>query len=91
MDSIGGLCWCDYNEFRRIDGIRQIFGHTPRGPEWDDQKRNLLLDSHHGYPWALINESGDVTINTINVELSTVNINTDTGLHGGTAISIGHG
>lgn len=26
---VGGLLWCDYNEFMDIPGVNQIFGHTP--------------------------------------------------------------
>ena len=29
--SVGGLVWCDYEEFEDVPGVRQIFGHT-RGP-----------------------------------------------------------
>ena len=28
--TIGGLLWCDWSEFQPINGIHQIFGHTPR-------------------------------------------------------------
>jgi hypothetical protein len=67
-NNVGGPCWCDYHEFIPIAGIRQIFGHTPRGPDWaDSEHRNLLLDSHHGYPWAMIHVDGTVTINKIEI------------------------
>lgn len=66
MDSVGGIFWCDYYEFVPIKGIRQIFGHSKRGPKHTDpDHRNLLLDSRDGYYWAFINEVGEVTVNKL--------------------------
>lgn len=28
-DSFGGLVWCDIKEFKAVNGLSQIFGHTP--------------------------------------------------------------
>jgi len=31
----GGILWCDHDELRRIQGVRQIYGHTPADlPRW---------------------------------------------------------
>jgi hypothetical protein len=38
--SYGGPVWCDFNkEFKPIEGVRQIFGHTPG--------RNIRVRYHH--------------------------------------------
>ena len=29
-ENVGGLLWCDFNEFEPIPGIQQVFGHTPK-------------------------------------------------------------
>ncbi|RNJ76937.1 MAG: hypothetical protein D9C04_05085 [Nitrosopumilus sp. B06] len=41
--SVGGILWCDYDEFEDIPGIRQIFGHTNSG----DIRHVTNKDSEH--------------------------------------------
>lgn len=33
---VGGILWCDVNEFKATKGLCQIFGHTPDGPKFID-------------------------------------------------------
>lgn len=51
----GGIMWCDRTEFVGIDGVNQIFGHTPnKKPIWlefgspltNAYSRNLALDNY---------------------------------------------
>ncbi len=52
----GGVNWCDVNEFLPIDGVNQVFGHTPQPRPWKyDTKRrkkttvnsdNYCIDTH---------------------------------------------
>lgn len=45
MNAFGGIFWCDYNEFRDIDNLKQMFGHTKS----NDVRHNhdLVKDSEH--------------------------------------------
>ena len=52
----GGVTWCDVSEFLPIDGVNQVFGHTPQHRPWKyDIKRrkgkkitgeNYCIDTH---------------------------------------------
>ena len=44
----GGIDWCDVDEFEPIDGVNQIFGHTPlRKPTWliSQDNSDIQLDT----------------------------------------------
>lgn len=50
----GGIVWCDFDEFKGIPGVKQIFGHTPQSiPTWKNYdedgltSENLCLDTHN--------------------------------------------
>jgi len=67
----GGIDWCDADEFIPVEGINQIFGHTPqRKPRWIDAgspltlkySRNLCLDVSHCNYYVLHDSNNDMNI-----------------------------
>jgi hypothetical protein len=69
----GGIVWCDRSEFIHIDGINQIFGHTPgKKPIWMEFgsplthkfSKNLALDVSHAQYYA-IHKNNEITIHWI--------------------------
>lgn len=74
IESYGGIMWCDSREFIGIDGVNQIFGHTPlRKPVWleygvpdsDAFSRNLALDNHGHSNYYAIHENDQISIKWI--------------------------
>lgn len=71
----GGIMWCDRKEFVPINGVNQIFGHTPcKKPIWivkndpnsADYTQNLSLDVSHAQYYAIHDSVNDkVTIHWI--------------------------
>ena len=68
IEVYGGINWCDANEFAPIDGINQIFGHTPqRKPRWINKgspltklySQNLCLDITHCNYYAIHDDVTD--------------------------------
>lgn len=59
----GGIIWCDVREYSPIEGINQIFGHTPRRqPEWIDgpgNSKSLALDVSHAHYYAIHDSNND--------------------------------
>ena len=63
--STGGLIWCDATEFRPIENVSQIFGHTPQKRPWKyDTKRrtgdtpnseNYCIDTHLQHYVSMMN------------------------------------
>jgi hypothetical protein len=49
---VGGPLWLDWSDFEPIEGMSQIVGHTPQGPEATggqpdcSDPRNICLDTH---------------------------------------------
>lgn len=71
IELYGGIMWCDRKEFIGIDGINQIFGHTPaKKPIWleygvpdsDAFSLNLALDSFGHSSYYAIHENDKVSI-----------------------------
>jgi Calcineurin-like phosphoesterase len=44
--SEGGIIWCDAREFKPINGVNQIFGHTPQKKPNELYKNNWAIDSN---------------------------------------------
>jgi hypothetical protein len=74
IEMYGGIMWCDSSEFVGIDGINQIFGHTPsKMPYWKDfgsptskeHSRNLALDNYGHSNYYAIHVNDVVTIKWI--------------------------
>lgn len=62
----GGILWCDvHNEFQPIEGINQLFGHTPVGVEapYLPSGVNICLDTHLNH--YIILEDGVAHISSI--------------------------
>ena len=63
MSPVGGLVWCDTREFVPVDGINQLFGHTPShfpGSLGDDKSKAFCIDTFNNH-YALIC-GGELTI-----------------------------
>jgi len=59
---VGGIVWCDANEFLGIKGINQIFGHTPQEkPRWinSTDSQNLCLDVNNANCYAIHDSDTD--------------------------------
>lgn len=72
IETVGGINWCDADEFSGIPGVNQIFGHTPqRKPRWinkgsslsKEYSQNLCLDVSYAHYYA-IHDSKDDSIKT---------------------------
>lgn len=70
----GGIMWCDRDEFVAIDGINQIFGHTPsKRPLWLEYgsplskaySKNLALDNYGHSNYYAIHDNDFVSIKWI--------------------------
>lgn len=70
-ETVGGINWCDANEFSGISGINQIFGHTPQQkPRWinkgsslsSDYSQNLCLDVSHCNYYVIHDSNNDQTV-----------------------------
>ena len=61
-ETVGGIVWCDANEFLGIKGINQIFGHTPQEkPRWinSPDSQNLCLDVNNANCYAIHDSDTD--------------------------------
>ena len=62
----GGIIWCDVREYAPIEGVNQIFGHTPRQrPEWINgpgNTKSLALDVSHSHYYAIHDSNNDENI-----------------------------
>jgi len=72
IETVGGINWCDADEFSGIPGVNQIFGHTPqKKPRWinkgsslsKEYSQNLCLDVSYAHYYA-IHDSKDDSIKT---------------------------
>jgi hypothetical protein len=55
----GGIMWCNQREFFPINGINQIFGHTPvKSPKWinKENSKNLALDVNNSDYYAIYDD-----------------------------------
>jgi len=68
IETVGGITWCDADEFSGIPGINQIFGHTPqRKPRWinkgsslsKEYSQNLCLDVNNANYYAIHDSDTD--------------------------------
>lgn len=59
---IGGITWQDWNrEYTRVEGLRQIVGHTPDySPRWRGQ--DLCLDTKLNHVALIDTETGEITV-----------------------------
>ena len=71
IETVGGITWCDADEFSGIPGINQIFGHTPqKKPRWinggsplsNDYSENLCLDVSHCNYYVIHDSNNDHTV-----------------------------
>lgn len=67
LNEVGGITWCDYIEdFKSVDGLNQIFGHTVLYPDpqyiiYNDGHFDLALDTHNRH-YALYNTENNKII-----------------------------
>lgn len=58
---VGGLTWCDAEmEFKPIQGVKQIFGHTPQRVPLLINESNICIDTFLNYYIVLTNGKVDV-------------------------------
>lgn len=68
FESVGGITWCDADEFVGINGINQVFGHTPhQRPRWKNKgsslskeySQNVCMDVNNSNYYAIHNSDTD--------------------------------
>jgi len=60
----GGILTMDVREYRTIEGVNQIFGHTPIFPEPVIETEYICLDNHSGVGF-LTTESGKIEVEVL--------------------------
>ncbi len=58
---IGGVTWMDWSEFKHIEGLNQIVGHTP-APEIRQVMGNYCVDTHLNHV-IIVDEQGNLQFN----------------------------
>lgn len=88
---VGGIVWCDhYQEFRPVNGLWQIYGHTPqqREPSWWVKKSNKLKLIPSSEFQFSINDVSDNPNNSYNLCLDVIG-NLHYAVWNGKSLSIG--